>query len=120
MKRAATVNGWASASVAPCGTLIGGRLVRRRSSDRGLLHGDDLDEVPAGVVENRHHGGSDVDWSLDKSHALSAKPLVLGVDIVDGERGGRDAVIDERLLVRPYGRMTIRFKQQLRPIAISR
>ena len=45
----------------------------------------DLDQVPAGVIEDGHHDGADVGGRLGELDAGGAQPHVLGVDVVDGE-----------------------------------
>jgi hypothetical protein len=67
----------------------------------------DLDKVAAGVVEdgcgNRAHG----DGRSRELDAGRLQPPVLGMDIVDGEGGEGDAVLDESALEGAGGRVRV-------------
>ena len=47
--------------------------------------GHDLDQVPAGVIEDGRHNGAEVGGRLGELDAGGEQPLVLGMDVVDGE-----------------------------------
>lgn len=74
----------------------------------------DLDQVPAGVVEDRGRHRADIRWLLRELHAKPLEPLALRVDVLDGERCEGDAVADQRLLEWLGGRMFVGLKHELR------
>lgn len=80
---------------------------------RVRLLGDELDEVSARVVEDDNDCSADVGGWLGKHDALAGKPGVLSLDVVNGELGERDAVLDESIPVRLDGRVARRLEQQL-------
>jgi hypothetical protein len=69
-----------------------GRDIRR--AGHLLVVARDLDQVAAGVVEHSCRDRAHRDGLLGESHSESAKSLELQVDVVDGERGEGDAVLD--------------------------
>jgi hypothetical protein len=81
-----------------------------------LLHLDELDQVPAGVVEHDHPHRPGIHRLHREGDAEVAQPAVLGIDVVDPERGRRNPVGDQRVLVRLDGGMTARLQQQLRSL----
>src|SRR3954451_879408 len=64
---------------------------RRRPPRTSGLPGD-LDEVAAGVVEHGRGHRAHVEGLLGEAYAEAAHSFVLGLDVVDGEWGVRDAV----------------------------
>lgn len=78
-----------------------------------LRHGSDLDQVSARVVEDGGYHRAHVDRVLGELDSQSLEPFDLGVHVVDGELGERDAVGDQGLLERAGRRMAVRLKQQL-------
>lgn len=75
----------------------GARRIGRNptGSGVGLLLGDDLDEVAAGVVEYGCDGVAHVGGWLGEHDALLDQAVVFGRDVVDGELGDWDAVVNE-------------------------
>ena len=67
----------------------------------------DLDEVAAGVVEHCRGHRAHVGRRLREPHAETDEAVVLGGDVVDGERRERDAVLDEGFLERPRRGMLV-------------
>ena len=97
------------------------RADRRRSrSGRRSDHGGDLDEVAAGVVEDGRRHRAHRGRRLRERHAQAAQPLVLGVDVVDGEARVRNAVRDERLLEGACGGVAIGLKEELDAVRLAR
>ena len=80
----------------------------------------DLDEVAAGVVEDRGDDGAEVGWGLDEVHAFCLETLVFGLDVVDGEGGAGNAVRHNGVYERTDRGMVIRLKQKLRPLGVFR
>src|ERR687898_709495 len=73
----------------------------------------DLDEVAAGVVEDGGRAAVRLERLLREPDAETAKSLGLGVDVVDGEGGEGNAVLDERLLERSRRGVCVGLEQQL-------
>ena len=73
----------------------------------------DLDEVAAGVVEDRGDDGPEVGWGLDEFHTCCHETLVFGLHVVDGEGGAGDSVRHNRLQVRTDRGMGVWLKQKL-------
>jgi hypothetical protein len=68
-----------------------------QSAFDGFL-GDDLDEIPAGVVKHGNDGLPKVGWSLCEYHAscdVVNESLVFSVNVIDGELGARYAVFGQ-------------------------
>jgi hypothetical protein len=84
-----------------------------------LLH-NDLDEVPAGVIEHGGRHWSEVGRWLGELDPGGAEPVVLGLDVIDGELGEWDAVSDQRVAVRLHGWVAGRFEEQLGAIGRRR
>src|SRR5690606_10821596 len=78
----------------------------------------DLDQIAAGVVEHGAGHRAHVHRLLGEVHAEGAETLVLGLHVVDGERGERDAVGDQRLLERLRRRVAAGFEHQLRAAGV--
>ena len=87
---------------------------------RWLRELDDLDEVAAGVVEDRRGDAAHLGRLLGESHALRPEPIELLLDVVDGEGGRRDPVLDQGLLVRLDGRVPGGFEQELGSVRLFR
>ena len=79
---------------------------------------DDLDQVAAGVVENRRGHRPHLQRLLGEAHTEPAQPLELGPDVVDGELGERDAVRDERVLERLRRGMGAGLQQELGALGV--
>src|SRR5918994_5907901 len=73
----------------------------------------DLDEVAAGVVEDGGRDALQLERLLREADAETAKSLGLGMDVVDGEGGEGNAVLDERLLERFRGGVRGPLEKQL-------
>src|SRR5690625_2810796 len=88
----------------------------RADASAGLLH--DLDEVAARVIQHRRrhvtHGGG----RLGELDAQRAQPIKLGLHVIDRERGGGDAVGDERFPERADRGVAGGFEQQLRSVLV--
>lgn len=72
-----------------------------------------LDEVAAGVVEGCGRDAVRCERLLGEPDAETAKSLGLGIDVDDGEDEGGEgnAVLDERLLERSRGGMSVPLPQ---------
>lgn len=83
----------------------------RAGAQLGGWHRGDVDEVAAGVVQDGVRERPHLGRRLQECDALRGEPIELGLHIVDGERGGRNAIGDERLLVRLRRRMCVRLQE---------
>jgi hypothetical protein len=75
-----------------------------------------LDQVAARVVEDGGRHRARLDRLLGEPDTETTKSLELVPDVVDGERGEWDAVLNQRLLERLRGGMRVRLEQQLGPL----
>ena len=77
------------------------RRARREGVKADSVLSSDLDEVPAGVVEDCGCNGTHGCWGLHKAHASLEKSGVFGLYVVDGERRERNAIGDQAALNGP-------------------
>ena len=70
------------------------------SAMRRSVH-DQLDQVPAGVVEHGGRHGAHLGGRLGEGDARLYESIVLSVDVVDGKGRQRDAIVSECLTVWP-------------------
>ncbi len=77
-----------------CADTVRRTRVRIHSQHRDLDGVGDLDEVATGVVEHRGGHPAHVERFLREPHSAVTQPLVLSLNVVNGERGERDAVLD--------------------------
>ena len=70
-------------------------------------------------MSSKHRGGDRAHRGrrLGEADAEAAQPLVLGCDVVDGEGRERDAVLDQRRLERPGGRVLVGLEHELDAVA---
>jgi hypothetical protein len=80
---------------------------------RRLLRLVDLDQVPAGVGEDRHGDRAGVGRLHRERDAVLLQPLEFCMDVVDLERGQRNALAEQLLLVRLRGRVRVRLEREL-------
>src|SRR4051812_42174936 len=78
----------------------------------------DLDQVAARVVEDGRRHRAHLEGFLGERDAHRPEPVELRPDVFDGERRERDAVVDEGLLERLRGRVTIGLEEQLRSVGL--
>ena len=78
-----------------------------------LAHRGDLDQVAAGVVEHRRGHRAHRRRLLGEHDAERPSGGRTRLDVLDRERRVRHAVLDQRRLERPGGRVLVRLQQQL-------
>lgn len=91
-------------------TYAGGTRPPSRSGRRQL---DELDQVPAGVVEHSADHRPHLGRRLGEGHGGSDESIVLLADVVDDERCERDAIGRECLTVGRDGRVPGWLEEQL-------
>src|SRR3954462_14577356 len=80
-------------------------------------HLDDLEQVPVGVIEDGGRYVAHGRWRLREADAEGDETIVLGGDVLDGEGGVRDTVLDEGCLEWPGSRVLVRFEDEFHAVA---
>jgi hypothetical protein len=80
----------------------------------------DLNQVAAGVVEDRRGHGPHLRRLLREPNTERREPLELLADIVDGKRREGNSVADERRLERVPGRVLVGLEYQLGAVGVVR
>lgn len=75
-----------------------------------LVH---LDQIAAGIGEHRQSDRTRLRRLHGEHDTAFLQAALLGVDVVALERGGRNAVLHQRFLIRTGGRMGVRLEHQL-------
>ena len=83
---------------------------------RGSIHLLELNQIPAGVVQDGGCHRSKLHRRLCKRHAESLKAAKLDLDIVNTKQRAGDAISDKGLFEWTRGRMLVWLKQQLNAI----
>src|SRR5258705_10143643 len=83
-----------------------------RSAER-LVHAVDLDQVAAGVVEDRGRDRTHLEGLLREPNPELLETLELRFRILDGERGERNAIALQRPLEWRHCRVTARLENEL-------
>jgi len=99
---------------------VGGYCGSGSVARSGVLRlGDQLDEVAACVVEDRHDSRAGVGWRLGEGDPQADEAVMLGRAVVDGELDQRDPVVSEGLAVGGDGGVAGGLQQELRTIRVA-
>ena len=108
----------------PHGVALARRALGRVAQLRSLLglrrRLVELNQVAAGVDENRHRHGAHLLRRTREFHALPLESLEFRLDVVDLECRRRNPLFEQRLLIRARRGVCVRLERQLGVAAVSR
>ena len=99
----------------------GGGAGRPRPEGRGssLLRCLDLDEITAGVVEDRYgYPVNNFRRFQRELYTLRFQPIILCTDVFDTKRRGRDILFEYPFLVCLCNRIAVRLEQEFGPVPV--